>query len=201
MLPTSETVLTSYTLLSHRKCLRLRDAELPPSCPIPWGWSTSGTSSVFLSNFAIAFCTSTDPGIVVRCRIPDRAWPSGHPGLTTGIEYCVTLPFSGPSCEEHLTEVGVPDVPRDRAPRMRLNQGICQIVFGDDHTRWILPVSRGWAPSGGKFHVGSSLRLTLASHSAVFLPLPPRSTSRLAVPASRCGFRECCRHNRGSSAG
>ena len=51
----------------------------------------------------------------------------------------------------------------------------------------VVPVRRGWVLSG-KDHVGSWLRLTLASHSAVALPLPPRSTSRVAEPARRCGF-------------
>src|SRR6267143_1359181 len=157
--------------------------------------------SLFLSNFAMAlwYITPTQ-GLSSRSNSRSRV-PSDHPGLTTGIGYCVTLPVFGSILPRNIW-------PKSEYQALPWRSSItsCGWIsgFGRSYsvmiTRVDLPVSRGSVFSGND-HVCCWLRLTLASHSAVFLPLPPRSTLRVAVPASRCGFRGVLPDNRGSSAG
>ncbi len=77
-----------------------------------------------------------DPGIVVRVEFEiERAFrPSRLNDRDRILRHLAGLRIH--LAEEHLTEVGVPDVARAIEHHVvRLNQGIWQIVFGDDHTR------------------------------------------------------------------
>jgi len=93
--------------------------------------------SVFLSNFAMALWYTRHPGVVVAVDLQiERAF--GHPGLTTGIGYCVTLPVFGSSLPRNICEVGVPGVALAIEHHVvRLDQRIRQVVFGDDDARGI----------------------------------------------------------------
>src|SRR5580704_2433765 len=177
-----------HTLLSEGVPSIARWPSWPPSVSHSLGVVHIWNFSVFLSNFAMAFWYITPIQGLSSVSNSRSSVPSGHPGLTTGIGYCVTLPVFGSI------------LPRNICPKSeyhtlpaRSSTTSCGWIrgFGKSYSVMItcvdLPVRRGWVLRG-KVQVGSSLRLTLASHSAVFLPLPPRSTSRLAVPASRCGF-------------
>src|SRR6266699_5868760 len=170
-----------------------------PSIAICPSWPASVSHSLgvvhiwnfplFLSNFAMALWYITPTQGLPSRSISRSSVPSDHPGLTTGIGYCVTLPVLGSILPRNIW-------PKSEYQTWPSRSSItsCGWIkgFGRSYsvmiTRVDLPVSRGWVLSG-KAHVCSWLRLTLASHSAVFLPLPPRSTSRVAEPVSRCGFR------------
>src|SRR5712671_3329819 len=160
----------------------------PPSVSHSLGVVHIWNFSVFLSNFATAFWYITPTQGLSSVSNSRSSVPSGHPGLTTGIGYCVTLPVFGSILPRYIW----PKSEYQTLPS-RSSTTSCGWIrgFGRSYsvkiTRVALPVSRGWVLSG-KAHVCCWLRLTLASHSAVFLPLPPRSTSRTAVPASRCGL-------------
>src|SRR5712671_7174147 len=144
--------------------------------------------SVFLSNFAMALWYITPTQGLSSLSNSRSSVPSDHPGLTTGIGYCVTLPVFGSILPRNIW-------PKSEYQTWPSRSSItsCGWIrgFGRSYsvkiTRVDLPVRRGWVLSGNA-QVSRSLRLTLASHSAVFLPLPPRSTSRVAFPARRCGF-------------
>src|SRR6266446_3648587 len=144
--------------------------------------------SVFLSNFAIALWYITPTQGLSSLSNSRSSVPSDHPGFTTGIGYCVTLPVLGSILPRNIW----PKSEYQTLPS-RSSTTSCGWIrgFGMSYsvmiTRVDLPVSRG-SVFNGNDQVCCWLRLTPASHSAVFLPLPPRSTLRVAVPASRCGF-------------
>src|SRR5882724_235325 len=144
--------------------------------------------SVFLSNFAIALWYITPTQGLSSRSISRSRVPSHHPGLTTGIGYWVTLPVLGSILPRYIW----PKSEYQTWPS-RSSTTSCGWIrgFGRSYsvmiTRVDRPVRRGSVFSGND-HVCCWLRFTVASHSAVFLPLPPRSTSRIALPASRCGL-------------
>src|SRR5213078_4382206 len=144
--------------------------------------------SVFLSNFAMALWYITPTQGLSSRSISRSSVPSDHPGLTTGIGYCVTLPVFASILPRNIW----PKSEYQALPSRSSTTSWGWISgFGRSYSVMIarvdLPLSRGSVLSGNA-QVCCWLRLTLASHSAVFLPLPPRSTSRVALPASRCGF-------------
>src|SRR6266581_2839145 len=187
MLPTSEFLI--HTLLSVSVPSIARWPSCPPSVSHSLGVFHIWNFSVFLSNFAMALWYITPTQGLSSLSNSRSSVPSGQPGLTTGIGYCVTLPVFGSILPRNIC-------PKSEYQTLPSRSSItsCGWIkgFGRSYsvmiTRVDLPVSRGWVLSG-KAHVCCWLRFTLASHSAVFLPLPPRSTSRVAVPVSRCGFR------------
>src|SRR6266487_952729 len=187
MWPPSEFLI--HTLLS----LGVPSIAIWPSWPASESHSLgvvhSWNFSVFLSNFAMAFWYITPTQGLSFLSNSRSSVPSDHPGLTTGIGYCVTLPVFGSILPRNIW----PKSEYQTLP-LRSSTTSCGWIsgFGRSYsvmiTRVDLSVSRGWVLSG-KAQVCCWLKFTLASHSAVFLPLPPRSTSRVAVPVSRCGFR------------
>src|ERR1043165_3082135 len=170
------------------------------SVGVPWipSWPASLSHSlgvdhiwnlpVLRSSFAMALWYITPiQGLPSRSISRSRV-PSDQPGLTTGIGYCVTAPLFGSILPRNIW----PKSEYQTLPsRSRTTSWGWMSGFGRSYsvkiTRVDLPLSRGSVFSGND-QVCCWLRLTLASHSAVFLPLPPRSTSRVAVPASRCGL-------------
>src|SRR5262245_40810965 len=163
-----------------------------PSCPASLSHSLGvdhiWNFSVFVSSFATALWYIT-PTQGLSSRSSSRSSvPSDHPGLTTGIGYWVTAPVFGSILPRNIW----PKSEYQTLPA-RSSTTSCGWIreFGRSYsvmiTRVDLPVSRGSVLSGND-QVCCWLKLTLASHSAVFLPAPPRSTSRVAVPASRCGL-------------
>src|SRR2546429_1210740 len=143
---------------------------------------------LFLSNFAIALWYITPTQGLSSLSNSRSSVPSDHPGLTTGIGYCVTFPVFGSILPRNIW----PKSEYQTLPS-RSSTTSCGWIsgFGRSYsvmiTRLDLPLSRGSVLSG-KAQVSRWLKFTVASHSAVFLPLPPRSTSRVALPARRCGF-------------
>src|SRR6266481_8837816 len=187
MLPTSEFLI--HTLLSAGVPSIARWPSWPPSVSHSLGVCQNWNFSVFLSNFAMAFWYITPTHGLSSLSNSRSSVPSGDPGLTRGIGYCVTLPVFGSILPRNIW----PKSEYQTWPS-RSSTTSCGWIngFGRSYsvmiTRVDLPVSLGWVFNGND-HVCCWLRLTLASHSAVFLPSPPRWTSRIAVPASRCGFR------------
>src|SRR6266404_4406731 len=187
MLPPSEFLI--HTLLSTFVPSIARWPSWPPSVSHSLGVVQIWNFSVFLSNFAIALWYITPTQGLSSLSNSRSSVPCDHPGLTSGIGYCVTLPVLGSILPRNIW-------PKSEYQTLPSRSSItsCGWIkgFGRSYsvkiTRVDLPVSRGSVLSG-KAHVCCWLRLTLASHSAIFLPLPPRSTLRVAVPASRCGFR------------
>src|SRR5438045_3847395 len=179
MFPISEFLI--HTLLSDGVPVRARWPSWPPSVSHSFGVCHIWNFSVFLSNFAMALWYITPIHGLSSLSNSRSSVPTGDPGLTTGIGYCVTLPVFGSI------------LPRNICPKSeyqtfpsRSSTTSCGWIngFGRSYSVMItsvdLPVSRGSVLSAYG-QVSSWLRFILASHSAVFLPLPPRSTSRVAV--------------------
>src|SRR5215471_12273901 len=183
MLPTSEFLI--QTLLSVGVPSMARWPSWPPSVSQSLGVCQNWNFSVFLSNFAMALWYITPIHGLSSLSNSRSSVPTGDPGLTMGMGYWVTLPVLGSILPRNIW----PKSEYQTLPS-RSSTTSCGWIngFGRSYSvmiTWVdLPVSRGCVLSG-KDHVGSWLRFTLASHSAVFLPLPPRSTSRVAVPPSR----------------
>src|SRR5439155_22607370 len=186
MWPPSEFLI--HTLLS----LWVPSIARWPSCPASLSHSLGVVHirnfPLFLSSFAMALWYITPTQGLSSLSSSRSSVPSDHPGLTTGIGYCVTLPVFGSILPRNIW----PKSEYQTLPS-RSSTTSCGWISGLGRsysvmiTRVDLPLSRGSVLSG-KAHVCCWLRLTLASYSAVFLPSPPRSTLRVAVPASRCGF-------------
>src|ERR1700688_2979288 len=187
MLPTSEFLI--HTLLSIGVPLIARWPSWPPSVSHSLGVVHIWNFSVFLSNFAMALWYITPTQGLSSLSNSRSSVPCDHPGLTSGIGYCVTLPVLGSILPRNIW----PKSEYQTLPS-RSSTTSCGWIkgFGKSYSVMItcvdLPVSRG-SVLRGKAQGDCSLRLTLASHSAGFLPLPPRSTSRVAVPTKRCGLR------------
>ena len=115
--------------------------------------------------------------------------PSGQSFLVCGIGYCVTLPVAGSSEPRNIW----PKSEYQTVPLLSSSTS-CGSIFGlgmsySVITTWVeRPFSRGIVLSG-QLHVSCALRLTDASHSALFRnsPLWPMP-SRVALPARGCGF-------------
>src|SRR4051812_18956901 len=186
MLPPSEFLI--HTLLSLCVPVIARWPSWPASVSHSLGVGHIWNFSDLRSNFAIELWYITPiHGLSSRSNSRSSV-PSDQPGLTTGIGYCVTLPDLGSILPRNIC----PKSEYQTLPS-RSSTTSCGWIngFGKSYsvkiTRVDFPVSRG-SVCNGKAQVCCWLRLTLASHSAVFLPSPPRSTLRVAVPASRCGF-------------
>src|SRR5262249_35048817 len=186
MLPTSEFLI--QTLLSAGVPWTARWPSCPPSVSHSLGVRQNWNFSVFLSNFAMALWYITPTQGLSSVSNSRSRVPSGHPGFTTGIGYWVTLPVFG-----SILPINICPKSEYQTLPSRSSTTSCGWIsgFGRSYSVMItcvdLPVSRGCVLSA-KGQDGSWLRLMAASHSAVFLPLPPRSTSRVAVPDRRCGF-------------
>src|SRR6185369_11876855 len=186
MLPPSEFLI--HTLLSLCVPSIARWPSWPASVSHSLGVVHIWNFSLFLSNFAMALWYITPTQGLSSLSNSRSSVPCDQPGLTSGIGYCVTLPVFGSILPRNIW----PKSEYQTLPS-RSSTTSCGWMsgFGRSYsvkiTRVDLPLSRG-SVCRGKDQVCCWLRLTLASHSAVFLPLPPRSTSRVAVPASRCGL-------------
>src|SRR5580765_8531265 len=167
MWPPSEFLI--HTLLSVCVPSMAMWPSWPPSLSHSLGVDHILNFSAFLSNFAIALWYITPTQGLSSRSISRSRVPSDHPGLTTGIGYCVTLPVFGSI------------LPRNIWPKSeyhtwpsRSSTTSCGWISGLGRsysvmiTRVDLPVSRGWVLSGND-HVCCWLKLMLASHSAVFL--------------------------------
>src|SRR5712691_5346402 len=93
MLPTSEFLI--HTLLSVFVPSIARWPSWPPSVSHSWGVVHIWNFWVFLSNFAMALWYITPTHGLSSVSNSRSSVPSGDPGLTTGIGYCVTLPVLG----------------------------------------------------------------------------------------------------------
>src|SRR5437899_12230753 len=85
----------SHALLSTLVHSRARRPSWPPYVSQSFGVCHIWNFSVFLSNFAMEFWYITPTQGLSSLSNSRSSVPSGHPGLTTGIEYCVTLPVFG----------------------------------------------------------------------------------------------------------
>src|SRR5256885_3324287 len=125
--------------------------------------------SVFLSNFAMALWYITPTQGLSSRSISRSSVPSDHPGLTTGIGYCVTLPVFGSILPRNIWPKS-----EYQALPSRSSTTSCGWIsgFGRSYsvmiTRVDLPVSRGSGFSG-QAPAWRRLRLTLAVHVPVFL--------------------------------
>src|SRR5438445_11216655 len=93
MLPISEFLI--HTLLSVGVPYTARWPSWPPSVSHSLGVLHIWNFSVFLSNFAMAFWYITPIHGLSSLSNSRSSVPSGHPTLTIGIGYCVTLPVFG----------------------------------------------------------------------------------------------------------
>ena len=142
-----------------------------------------------------------DPGIVVRVEFEiERAFrPSRLHYRDRILRHLAGLRIH--LAEEHLTEVGVPDVARAIEHHVvRLNQGIWQIVFGDDHMRGLAR-----EPRLGLKRESPSRLLAQIDAGEPFRGLPAVAAA-FHIASWQCrraaaALGECCRDNRGSSAG
>src|SRR6202043_2456207 len=100
-----------HTLLSTFVPSIARWPSWPPSVSHSLGVVHIWNFSVFLSNFAMAFWYITPTQGLSSLSNSRSSVPSGHPGLTIGIGYCVTLPVFGSilprniRSEEHTSEL------------------------------------------------------------------------------------------------
>src|SRR5262245_60411050 len=178
-----------HTLLSTGVPLTARWPSCPPEVSHSLGVDHIVNFSVFLSNLPTALWYITPTQGLSSLSISRLSVPSGQPGLTTGIGYCVTLP------------VLVSILPRNIWPKSeyqalpsRSSITSCgwMSAFGRSYSVMItlvdLPVSRGRVFSGNS-QVCCWLRFTLASHSATLRTSPPRSRSRTKSVSfcGRCG--------------
>src|SRR3989442_2278043 len=84
-----------HTLLSTLVPTIARWPSWPASVSHSLGVDHIWNFSVFLSNFAIALWYITPTQGLSFLSISRLSVPTGHPVLTTGIGYCVTLPVFG----------------------------------------------------------------------------------------------------------
>src|SRR2546427_2109865 len=153
MLPTSEFLI--HTLLSILTPSSARCPSWPPSVSHSLGVCQIRNFSVFLSNFAIAFWYITPTQGLSSLSNSRSSVPSGQPGLTTGIGYCVTLPVFGSILPRNIC-------PKSEYQTLPSRSSItsCGWIreFGRSYSVMItcvdLPVSRGSVLSG-KGHDGS----------------------------------------------
>src|SRR5258706_10652644 len=177
MLPPSEFLI--HTLLSVWVPSIARWPSWPASVSHSLGVVHIWNFSVFLSNFAMALWYITPTQGLSSLSNSRSSVPCDHPALTSGIGYCVTLPVLGSILLRNIC-------PKSEYQTLPTRSSItsCGWIkgFGRSYsvkiTRVDLPVSRGSVLSG-KAHVCRWFRLTLASHSAIFLLSAPRSTLRV----------------------
>src|SRR6202043_813392 len=109
MLPTSEFLI--HTLWSAGVPSMARWPSWPPSVSHSLGVRQNWNFAVFLSNFAMALWYITPTQGLSSVSNSRSRVPSGDPGLTMGIGYCVTLPVFGSilprniRSEEHTSEL------------------------------------------------------------------------------------------------
>jgi len=165
---------------------RSRYGELACVGSIPWGSPTSGTSRSSVE-FRVRSGTSRRPRV------------SSRSNSRSSVAFGPSRLDDGNRILRHLA--GLASILRgtsgrsrstDAAPRSSTTSCGWIRGFGRSYsvmiTRVDFPVSRGSVSE----RVGPGLllaQLTLRAIPRPFLPSPRRMTSRIAVPASRCGFR------------